>query len=441
MTKQSIVERIEFNNCLENIAWAMEHEAPSSNRGSMKCKPRLKTLREVKFYEGYQSSDFKFLSKGFDSLQEAFNVRLKEHIERLIVSKKKEAEGVGHEVSLGLSLSFFGDFQVFSRGTKGIKYILKNDKIEIFISSFTADWGVSVRYLSSALWQYGTNEMRVYVHALLNEWSKKALEGTDYHRLSRADVCIDFMSSKMRSFMEPDILRGIVMPQRVKNSVTCDPNAGKSGNEKAFGICRGGYFQTLTLGSRSSLQLQIYDKAAEISESSKKTFFFELWSRNAPELKGGIKKDVWRFEARFFAPFLRNRMIRTYEDFMQYWSPLISEALSIRRLTVPSLTDKTRSRWALHPIYCFLFEAFSVGSFSLPIGRYLLGSREHAKQRASKQLAGTLLSYAVLFNHGIFDELGLAKVIHSARLDLRSDKRLREKEERARERYKFLEAA
>ena len=359
MTKQSIAERIEFNNCLDNIAWAMEHEAPSSNRGSMKCKPRLKTLREVKFYEGYQSSDFKFLSKGFDSLQEAFNVRFREHIERLIVSKKKDAESVGHEVSLGLSLPFWGDFQVFARGSKGVKYILKNDKIEIFISSFSSEWGISVRYLSSALWQFGTNEMRLHVHTLLNEWSKTALNGTDYHRLSRADVCIDFMSPKMRSFMEPDILRGIVMPQRVKNSVTCDPNGkGREQNEKAFGVCRGGYFQTLTLGSRSSLQLQIYDKAAEISESSKKTFFYELWSRNAPELKDGIKKDVWRFEARFFAPFLRNRMIRTFEEFMQYWTPLISEALSIRRLTVPSATDKTRSRWALHPIYCFLFDTF-----------------------------------------------------------------------------------
>lgn len=173
MTKQSIAERIEFNNCLDNIAWAMEHEAPSSNRGSMKCKPRLKTLREVKFYEGYQSSDFKFLSKGFDSLQEAFNVRLKEHIERLIVSKKKEAEGVGHEVSLGLSLSFFGDFQVFSRGTKGIKYILKNDKIEIFISSFTADWGVSVRYLSFGLFasfydsSYSFNRLSQWLYCVI----------------------------------------------------------------------------------------------------------------------------------------------------------------------------------------------------------------------------------------------------------------------------------
>lgn len=439
MTKQSTAERIEFNNCLDNLRWAMENEAPLSNRGCIKYKPKLKTLREVRFSDDYRRDDFKFLSKGFDSLQEAFNFRVKEHIEKLITSKKREAETADHEISLGLNLPFWGDFQVFARGACGVKYILKNEKIEILISSFSAEWGISVRYLSASLWQFGTNEMRLHVHSLLNEWSKEPLQGKDYHRLSRADVCIDFMSKKMRNFMKPNILEGIVMPQKVKNNVV--GTSGKETDDKFFGVTRGGYFQTLTLGGRSSLQLQIYDKAQEISESSKKTWFYELWSREAPELKDGIKKDVWRFEARFFSPFLRNRMIRTFDEFMQYWTPLISEALSIRRLSVPNASDKNRSRWALHPIYCFLFDAFSVGTFSLPVGRFLLGTKEAAQSRASKQLAGTLLSYSVLFNHGIFDDFGLSKVLQSARIDLRLDRRKNEKIERARERYKFLEAA
>lgn len=438
----NLAEREEFNNCLENLRWSLEHEGPSSKRPFMKCKPKMKLLKELGRSEDYKRDDFKFLLKGFDSLQEAFNFRIRDDVKAKIDYAKREAMQVGHEVSLGLSLPFWGDFQVFSRGAKGIQYILKSDKIEIFISSFSSEWGISVRYLSAALWQFGVEKMRVQVHSLLNSWSEISLEGKDYHRLSRVDVCIDFTCSLMRMYMEPSILKGIVMPQRVKNFLNFDSDEKEEiKKEKSSGICRGGYLETLTLGGKSALQLQIYDKALEIRESSRKKFFYDLWGRLDPSLKKGPKKGVWRFEARFFSPFLRNRMIRTFEEFLYFWTPLISEALTIRRLTVPSLTDKTRSRWPLHPIYCFLFDVFSVGSFSLPLGRYVTDSRGFFIERAVKQLAGSLRTYTVLKNYGIYDEDEMILLFQMARREIELDKRHQEKIERARERYKYVDCA
>ena len=244
-------------NAFENLKWAREHEAPLSNRGFIKYKPELKTLRDVPEIEPAEG-DFTFLAKGVDSLQECFNVRLNASVIEQFEKAKKRAVEDGHEISLGWNLPFWGDFQMCKGTPKtgGIKYFLLNSNIEILISNTSDIWGVSVRYLSSALWQYGHDLMRLQVHTLIKELSCYVPE--DYHRLSRIDVCVDFMGKNLSRILKPSILEGVVVPARSRIG---------EGEGLSYYV-KSGTLSTLTIGSKSSLELQIYDKAREISEKS-----------------------------------------------------------------------------------------------------------------------------------------------------------------------------
>lgn len=418
-------------NAFENLKWARDHEAPLSNRGFIKYKPELKTLRDVPEIEPAEG-DFTFLAKGIDSLQECFNIRLNASVIEQFEKAKKQAVEDGHEISLEWNLPFWGDFQMCKGTPKtgGVKYFLLNGKIEILISNTSDIWGVSVRYLSSALWQYGYELMRLQVHTLIKELSCYVPE--DYHRLSRVDVCVDFMGKNLNQILKPSILEGVVVPARSRIG---------EGEGLSYYV-KSGTLSTLTIGSKSSLELQIYDKAREISEKSKKEFMFNIWSKSVLELKNNsVRKGIYRFEMRFSAAYLRNRGIRTFDDFLCYEKELESEAMYRRRICVPSATDKNRSRWAYHPLYVFLRRCFCANRFSLPIGRVVVGYRQDLLERGYKQIAGSFRSLSVLKNHGIFNEHDLGKFVKLVWSELFRDKKHLEKIDRARERYKFIDAA
>ena len=104
-------------NAFENLKWARDHEAPLSNRGFIKYKPELKTLRDVPEIEPAEG-DFTFLAKGIDSLQECFNVRLNASVIEQFEKAKKQAVEDGHEISLEWNLPFLGRLPDVQRDTE-----------------------------------------------------------------------------------------------------------------------------------------------------------------------------------------------------------------------------------------------------------------------------------------------------------------------------------
>lgn len=303
----------------------------------MKYSPSLKKLRDVadtEPEEGY----FRFLWQGYDSIQECFNVRLSDEFLKMLDDKFNQAKQLQCPVTIPFKMGRT-EFQVCDYASKGFRYLIQCDDFMIMIANPEKEWSVSVRYLSGGLCEWGAAVLRQSVRRILSYISVPNCE--DWERLSRVDVATDFYSKRFSECLRPSILDGLVVPSRSK--VRQD--------EMLSFYIQEGRFDTLTIGTKNSLQLQVYDKAKEIRQSSGKTYFYKLWGMEA-------KKDVYRFEIRFFSEFLRNRSILTFEDFETYRNELISEAMNIRRLTVPNWNDKNRSRWAYHPLYTFVRRCF-----------------------------------------------------------------------------------
>lgn len=386
----------------------------------MVYSPSLKKLRDVpdtEPEEGY----FKHLWQGYDSVQECFNVRLHDDFVKMLEEKQQEAKEGQHPVTLPLKYGRT-EFQICEYAPKSVRYHIQTDDFLIMIGNPAKEWSVSVRYLSAGLVEWGIDVLRTSVQRILSDISTPFSE--DFIRLSRIDVATDFYSKHFSKCLRPSILDGLVVPSRSK--VRQD--------EMLSFYIQSGRFDTLTIGSKNSLQLQVYDKAKEIHQASGKTYFFKLWGMEA-------KKDVFRFEIRFFSEFLRNRGIRTFEEFEFYRNELISEALNIRRISVPNYKDKNRSRWAYHPLYTFVRRCFCCQSFGLCIGRYVTGKRADLSEKGIKRIAGDVRSLSVLRNYGIYKERDVYVLMQLILRQLSDDKRHGEKVDKARERYKYVDCA
>ena len=104
--------------------------------------------------------------------------------------------------------------------------------------------------------------------------------------------------------------------------------------------------QTFRFG-QGDIVLRVYDKSAEIRESSAKTWFYPLW--------GGVTENVWRVEFQVRKEVLKRFSLRTFQDLfsgsgdvLRY---LVNEHTTLR---VRQDDDSNRSRWPMHPLWSLL---------------------------------------------------------------------------------------
>lgn len=109
----------------------------------------------------------------------------------------------------------------------------------------------------------------------------------------------------------------------------------------------GGRAQTFRLGAGHTV-IRIYDKIAEIGQSSGKVWFFELW---------GQAENVWRVEFQIRSERLKSGAIRTLGDLEELQGDILRqlahEHTTLRRPT----GDSNKSRWPLHPLWQSLQDA------------------------------------------------------------------------------------
>jgi len=202
---------------------------------------------------------------------------------------------------------------------------------------------------------------------------------------------------------------------------------------------RGGGLQTLTIGSKRGLQVQVYDKGAEIQEASGKTWMVDLWRQQGYEPpKEGPIRDVWRLEVRFGGDWLKQRNIRTLAAFMENLPELLTEALYRNRLTVPS-GDSNRARWPLHPLWAAALHGLPKGLDMVPLGRVVTRRRDALYERMARQVAGSVRSAVVLNLGGDWDEEEAELLMAEAIRIIRADKEHGRKVDRARERYRLVD--
>ncbi|MDE2106064.1 MAG: hypothetical protein KGL39_53065 [Patescibacteria group bacterium] len=331
-------------------------------------------------------------------MQEAFDLAMSPAlVEKLEETKEKAAKADKRRT--GLAPLGLGDeaYHVRATGTKGYRWLLECDDYLILFANPDTDWPVSVRYTAAGLWEHGVEALRT--RALRSLGAYTTPNTPDHMRVTRADYCYDFHSPAFTDEMrEMDFRRAVI----------CHSSAKITTRGETFSTWgRPGRTETGTIGSKSALQVEVYDKSLEITEASGKTWFYELWARGADgEL---FDSDVHRVEIRMAGDFLKERNVRRSHELMALRPQLITEAMYTRRLTDPSAGDSNRRRWPLHPLWSEVVRQCDAPDM-VPLGRRVTGRRDALVEKAVAQIAGTILSTSVLA-FGEFDEAKMRELL------------------------------
>ncbi len=394
-------------------------------------------------------ASWRYLTKGYDTIQEAWDYRLHEAMETELDELRAKAENMADDGS-GLS-SFKVNreiLQVRSTGALGgFRWVFGNDDFLILAKRSTCKWCISVRYLSAGLYEHGYDDLSERVMEILDTIGQRGSE--DFCRLSRVDVAFDFHAPGFAEIATPRLAEAVLMPARCKSRsvIVTDYEAARKAaareakEHKINAWGRGGKLETLTLGSKASLQLELYNKSLEITEASGKEWLYAVWEESG--LPGGIRQDVWRLEARMSGEWLKDRNIRRWSEFIAEKPALLQEALLSRRLTVPVETDSNRARWPLHPFWSEAVIECPAPSWT-PRGRYVTGRRAALEAQAVKALSGYVMATGALIYPGAVtlsrDDLAplAERVLDDA---VRDAQRMERVLERAQERYRTVEDA
>lgn len=392
-------------------------------------------IREIQVKLSRVPADYAvYLGKGFDTVEETFDLSLKPDIQKQLEEAKERAKGFDlRNASKGL-IRFAGvDFLIYPYGGKGFLYFIETNDYKISIGNPSVNWGVSVQYFSKGLWSRGYDELRAEVDKVFAVLMEKP-ERRDYVKLRRADIAFDLFSKKFSAEMVPGMLSAVVALSGVKKQMV--------GSVPELVPCQeyasGNRLETITIGSKSSLQIQIYNKTAEIRNSSNKTWLFDVWRQNGTDID--FENDVWRVEFRFFGKFMRERNIETMADFRLLEADLMEEALLTRRLTKINRKDSNRARWALHPVWSIIYRLKGEGH-CLPVGRVIsLEKRKEIVENLKRQVAGGLRS-AVVLAQGEFEDDRLHFLLLDVLKILKTDPEHETKVVKTLQKYRFIDEA
>ncbi|MBX3456587.1 hypothetical protein [Ferrovibrio sp.] len=372
-------------------------------------------------------SEWRPLDSYFDSIQEAFAYSPHDVVaDELEDARQKAAEADASGKGLW-GVHWGAEYlQVAATGARGgFKWVIGNDDFLILVKTRASEWGVAVRYLSAGLWEHGYPALRERVDAILESHFERRLERAV--SLSRIDVAVDFYLPGFAESTTPRLAEAALLPSRCKVKT-----------ESADGR-----LQTLTFGAKQSVEIQLYDKTREIHEASGKEWFYAIWQRAG--LPADVRRDVWRVEVRFSGDWLKDRDIRTFEDYMATGGQLVAEALLSRRLCVPSSTDSNRGRWALHPLWTAAWEiAAHRWREYVPIGRHTTGRRDYLIKQLMKQGAGLIRAAHVLANpetEDLLDDYLIQRIAWDAMALAADDEKNPQKIEQLKERYRYVEEA
>lgn len=208
------------------------------------------------------------------------------------------------------------EFLLHSYGTSsGYRYLIENSEFLISFNEYSSP-SFFVKFKCRALWQHGLESL----HRQFMDWTLTVgLKPDREESLSRVDFAFD-LSLPSPDFSEDDFVSLSNKDSRYRN------------NRKT---------QTFQFG-KSDIVLRVYNKVDEISESSEKTWFYDIW---------GTDEHVWRIEWQCRKEILKRFSIRSVSDLAVGQGDLLHYlAHEHDTLRVPN-DDSNRSRWPLHPLW------------------------------------------------------------------------------------------
>lgn len=170
---------------------------------------------------------------------------------------------------------------------------------------------------------------------------------------------------------------------------------------KASGVSQYAQDQAFTgwlIGSGSALMARLYNKRIEI-QKSRKTYLEPLWR----EAGWDAVQPVWRLEFQFKREVLDqlglNSVPAVLGNLNGLWSYGTTEWL---KLTIPSETDKTRSRWPIHPLWLAL-SSIDWETQGGPLLREYSPSRAPSKEWVGRRALSAIASFGALIGAKDFD--------------------------------------
>jgi hypothetical protein len=376
---------------------------------------RLKPLPKLSRSLDAPALPWRVVAQGCDTYAETWDVEFTREARQAMEAAKARAIELDPRAKDGVALDLGGEeWRIMPHGAKGgVVYVLASPEMLVMVRSFSTDWCVTVRYLSAALWQWNLGPLRARADAFLREVSK-VKDTKDNPRVTRLDHAIDIHCPGFapRYAMCDDW----VFPQgsakmRVHGSLAC---MGRSGAP-----------QTFTLGRIDGLQLQLYDKCAEIREASGKDWFSQIW--------GGVSSDVWRVEARFGGAWLKERGLRTFEAVRDTMPELLATALTSYRLTDGSASRARRA--AVHPLWQRAIDAAPKASFGVAVENLTTMKRPEFRAMMVRNVAGTIRAAIVAHDRDVTPalvEILVSEAIATERQDRNRNRKIAKLEERHR---------
>lgn len=179
---------------------------------------------------------------------------------------------------------------------------------------------------------------------------------------------------------------------------------------KASSVSQYAQDQTFTgwlIGAGSALMARLYNKRIEIQKSGK-TYLEPLWR----EAGWDSVQPVWRLEFQFKREVLDqlglNSVPGVLGNLNGLWSYVTTEWL---KLTIPSDSDKTRSRWPIHPLWIAL-ASIDWETEGGPLLREYSPSRAPSEEWVARRALSAITSFGALIGttdfNAAFDALGNA---------------------------------
>jgi hypothetical protein len=327
--------------------------APPSNTAPYNCK----------------SNFFQPLRWGVDSLYLSYPGKLSESVEETLSKLKKLAQG--KRVDLAAKAQYPIDdhiFEVKDKSSGLFPFTIEDGAFQIRLSGRAAKY-VPMAYVkvsSHYLTYKSPEEAETVLRALLNQ-----LGEVDPPKVSRIDLFADFGSTLNMESWTRDAW------------VT-----------KASGLSQYAQDSTFTgwlIGAGGALMARLYNKQIEIQKSGK-TYLEPMWR----EAGWDSILPVWRMEFQFKREVLDQlglgSLPRALSNLNGMWSYAATDWL---KLTLPSSSDKTRSRWPVHPMWVAL-AAIDWTTSGGSLLRSYVPTRAPSKEWVARRALSAIASFGAL---------------------------------------------
>jgi len=345
------------DGCADSAADGDSHGAEARVRGA----PPSNTAP----YNCNWTDDYVFLRRGVDTLQLSYRGEMTDEWITRLTELKRLAQSPNRAEKTYAQANIAGRaFSVLPKGGNRFDFVLMDSWFHISLTDGKGSMPLAfVQIKSEPLTMLGAEHVEAQLLAVLSKLA--LLDGTP--TISRIDLSGDFATHfNMESIDRRDwVTRAKSIWQHVEDN----------------------QFTGWSIGIKGKVSCRLYDKTVEI-RVRKKEFFQPVWI----DCGWDAETPVWRLEFEVRREVLRQLGIAEFADIEKVcsglWPYLTREWL---RLTIPSDSDTTRSRWPTHPIWERLTST-DWGDFDMPSLRrvYLKGrmSRESMLKYGSIGILG-----------------------------------------------------